>query len=189
MTFPYSRIVNAGTQNVSVSDVNILCDTSSGAINLILPKISDIINFNSRSGFNLGGSIFNLTVTDISNNASVNNITINTNSGEIFSNNISNLVINQNNGNVTVKPISDTLWNANFTYTTSGGGGGNDKNFVYQQITNASSWVVNHNLDKRCAVQIVDNDFQEIIGNITWLNNNTVKVEFNSAITGYVYCN
>lgn len=189
MAFPYSRIVRAGTENVSVSDVNILCDTSIGAINLILPKISDILYFNSKSGFNLGGDVFNLTVTDISNKASINNITITTNSGEIFSNNIPNLVINQNNGNVSVKPISDNLWNANFTYTTSGGGGGNDKNFVYQQVTNSSSWIVNHNLDKKCSVQVVDDAFQEIIGSITWLNNNTVKVEFNSAITGYVYCN
>lgn len=70
-----------------------------------------------------------------------------------------------------------------------GGGGGGDKNYVHTQSTPADSWTVNHNLNKKCSVQIVDDTFQEIIGNITWIDDNTVVVNFNSAIIGYVYCN
>lgn len=70
-----------------------------------------------------------------------------------------------------------------------GGGGSGDKNYVYTQTTPSALWTVNHGLDKRCSVQIVDENFKEIIGEITWVNNNTITVEFNTAIIGYVYCN
>ena len=65
----------------------------------------------------------------------------------------------------------------------------NDKNFVMQQSVAAVLWSVPHNLNKRCAVQIVDNSFNEIEAKIHWVNNNEVEITFNSPTTGYVYCN
>jgi hypothetical protein len=64
-----------------------------------------------------------------------------------------------------------------------------DKNYVHTQATTSDSWTVNHNLDKRCSVQVVGDDFKEVVADITWINNNTVQVDFNTATTGYVYCN
>jgi hypothetical protein len=109
--FPFSRTLSAGTHQITVSDSNILCDTSSGVVNLILPSISDILNFISIQGYSIGSiGIFSLNVTDISNNASVNNINILLASGNYFSNNLSSVSIDSNNGNLSLKPISETLW-------------------------------------------------------------------------------
>lgn len=116
MSFPFSRTVGAGTHNVSLSDINILCDTSGGAVNLVLPKISEIISYGAVQGYGIGSLVlFTLNITDISNNASTNNITINTVSGDSFSNNLSFVAIKSNNGSVSLKPTSELLWNVVFT--------------------------------------------------------------------------
>jgi len=127
MSFPFSRTVGAGIHIVSLSDINILCDTSAGAVNLILPKITDAINFSQRQGNGIGGfgsGNFTLNITDIGNNASVNNIVITKNASDSFANNLSSVVINTNNGSVGIKPITESSWSISFTYSASGGGGG-----------------------------------------------------------------
>lgn len=131
MSFLFSRTIGAGTNQITLSDCNILCDTSLGIVNLVLPKISDILNYIQQQGFSIGSmGIFSLNITDISNNASVNNIIINTTSGNVFSNNLSSVVINTNNGNVSVKPVSLDSWSvliskntSPFTLTTTGTSG------------------------------------------------------------------
>jgi hypothetical protein len=72
-----------------------------------------------------------------------------------------------------------------------GGGGGSSSgaNYVFTQLTPSDSWLVTHDLNKRCSVQVVGSDDKEVIAEITWIDNNTVRVDFNSATTGYVYCN
>lgn len=120
MSFLFSRTIGAGTNQITLSDCNILCDTSLGIVNLVLPKISDILNYIQQQGFSIGSmGIFSLNITDISNNASVNNIIINTTSGNVFSNNLSSVVINTNNGNVSVKPVSLDSWSVLISKNTS----------------------------------------------------------------------
>ncbi len=131
MSFPFSRTLGAGIHIISTSDCNIQCDTSLGAVNLVLPKISELLNQISRQGYSVGAvGIFSLYITDISNNAFNNNITIITGSGDSFSNNIPSVVINTNNGSVAIKPISETSWNvltsissSPLTLTTTGTSG------------------------------------------------------------------
>jgi hypothetical protein len=125
MSFPFSRTVGAGIHIVALSDVNILCDTSAGAINLILPKIIDAINFSQRQGNGIGGfgsGNFTLNIVDIGNNAASNNITIVKNSADTFSNNLSSLVINTNRGSLGIKPIDNNLWYVNKSEPSSSGG-------------------------------------------------------------------
>lgn len=64
-----------------------------------------------------------------------------------------------------------------------------DVSYVHQQTTPSIEWTVNHNLGTKCSVQVADNTGHEIVADIQWVNNNTVKVYFNTATTGYVYCN
>jgi hypothetical protein len=64
-----------------------------------------------------------------------------------------------------------------------------DKNFVFTQGLPSVIWFVAHNLNKRCAVQIVDNAYNEIEGEILWVDLNNVTIKLNAARTGYVYCN
>lgn len=65
----------------------------------------------------------------------------------------------------------------------------NDKNFVYTQVLPATVWTVVHNLNKRCAVQVIDNAFEEFEANITWDSLNQVTIRLKKPKTGYVYCN
>ncbi len=64
-----------------------------------------------------------------------------------------------------------------------------DISYVHTQSVAATTWVVNHNLNTRCSVQVVDTDGNEIIAQIDWIDNNTVNIIFNIPITGFVYCN
>ena len=64
-----------------------------------------------------------------------------------------------------------------------------DKNYVHTQTIASDEWTVNHGLNKRCNVQVADDDFKEIIGETEWVDDNTVIIRFNSSTTGYVYCN
>jgi hypothetical protein len=64
-----------------------------------------------------------------------------------------------------------------------------DSNYVHTQTIPSTIWNVTHNLGKRCAVQIVDVGGNEIVGNITWVNDNVVDVTFSTPLIGYVYCN
>ena len=73
--------------------------------------------------------------------------------------------------------------------TAGGGGGGGDKNFVYTQVAPSTTWVVNHNLAKRVAVNVVDAAGIAIIGEVRWNSDNQVTVLFNQPVTGAVYCN
>lgn len=79
-----------------------------------------------------------------------------------------------------------------FGFGTKGIGGliiVNDKNFVMQQLAPALVWSVPHNLGKRVSVQITDNSFNQIIGEVRWVNNNEVEITFTAPYVGWVYCN
>jgi hypothetical protein len=64
-----------------------------------------------------------------------------------------------------------------------------DISYTHTQSVPATTWVVNHNLNTKCSVQVVDEDKNEIIAQIDWIDNNTVNITLNIPFTGYVYCN
>ena len=64
-----------------------------------------------------------------------------------------------------------------------------DISYVHTQAIPETLWIVNHNLNTKCSVQVVDEDKNEIIAQIDWINNNTVNITFNIPVSGYVYCN
>lgn len=64
-----------------------------------------------------------------------------------------------------------------------------DISYVHTQSVPETTWVVMHNLNTKCSVQVVDEDKNEIIAQIDWVNNNTVTITFNIPVSGYVYCN
>lgn len=160
-------------------ETEFLCNTNVGAVTFNLLPIAQI-------GSLLG---FTIIISDYTANSSVNSITINATGGNTINGvSGSSVVINTNGKSLSLQPISPTQWIA-FATNGAGGGGGGDKNFVFTQVTPLSSWTVLHNLDKRCAVQVVDNAFNEVEAEIIWNNNNQVTVNFNSPTTGQVYCN
>lgn len=59
-----------------------------------------------------------------------------------------------------------------------------DKNYVYEWNTLETSIAVTHNLDKYPAVSIIDTAGSEIIGDITYIDTDTVTISFSAATRG-----
>jgi hypothetical protein len=64
-----------------------------------------------------------------------------------------------------------------------------DLNYVHDQPTPAFVWIINHNLDKKPSVRLEDLTGADIIGEIDYMNNNTVRVEFAIPVAGTAYLN
>jgi hypothetical protein len=64
-----------------------------------------------------------------------------------------------------------------------------DKNFVFEQDTPLQEWIVTHNMNKYPAVTILDTNEKEIIGEIEYIDENSLAVRFNYNLTGKVICN
>jgi len=138
MSFPFSRTLGAGTHNIATTDSNILCDTSEGVVNLVLPKIYQVLNNIQRQGYSVGAvGVFPLYITDISGDAATNNINIVPSSGDYYSNNIPSVAININNGSVSLKPVSDNNWNVLFSKSTDANSG--IQSVTFAQLTNLIS--------------------------------------------------
>lgn len=63
------------------------------------------------------------------------------------------------------------------------------ESYTHTQTVPADIWTVTHNLGKRVSVSVTDSTDQAIVAQITWIDDNTVQVDFNGLMTGYVYCN
>ena len=64
-----------------------------------------------------------------------------------------------------------------------------DLNYVHDQPTPSTTWIINHNLDKKPSVRVEDLAQNDIIGEIDYVDNNTVKVEFAIPVAGTAYLN
>ncbi len=64
-----------------------------------------------------------------------------------------------------------------------------DKTFVFTQGSAASTWTVNHNLEKFPSVMVVDSGNNVVVGDITYTNNNSLTVSFSSTFSGKAYIN
>lgn len=122
MEFPFSRVFGAGTHQLGSTDLNVLADTTLGAVNFVLPSIDSIINTIATQGYSVGNvGLFPMNITDVGNNASVNNITITCNPADEFNGEVSAFIINQNKGTAQIKPTSSNIWN--IIQSGSSGGG------------------------------------------------------------------
>lgn len=165
--------------NVS-NDVSIIeVDTSSGLPTVIF--LQQIIVSEIRRPF---------FINDVSNNAAIGNIVIMPTGGNLI-NNAPFLVLSKNgiSAQITISDRNRFIANLNTDDGTTPIPPIQDKNFVMQQSVAATTWSVPHNLNKRCAIQVLDNSFNEIIGKVHWVNDNECEVTFNTPKTGYVYCN
>jgi hypothetical protein len=64
-----------------------------------------------------------------------------------------------------------------------------DKNYVHAQVSASTTWTVNHGLNKRCSIVVVDSLGEIMHGETTYQSNNTISVVFSHAVTGSAYCN
>lgn len=64
-----------------------------------------------------------------------------------------------------------------------------DKHYVHNQVSAQSTWVVQHNLNKKPSVTVVDSSENVVIGDIEYVNNNQLNITFNGALSGKAYIN
>lgn len=71
---------------------------------------------------------------------------------------------------------------------TDGIDGSGDLHYI-QSFINSSFITITHNLNKRPAVTIVDSSGDEVVGDISYINDNSVNLSFGSSFSGQAYCN
>lgn len=64
-----------------------------------------------------------------------------------------------------------------------------DKNFVYSQLSASDTWYVNHNLNKYPSVTVADSANSIVIGDVLYVDLNSVIIKFSSAFSGVAYFN
>lgn len=64
-----------------------------------------------------------------------------------------------------------------------------DLNYVHEQPSASMIWIINHNLNKNPSVRLEDLAQSDIIGEIDYIDTNTVKVEFAIPVAGKAYLN
>jgi hypothetical protein len=95
---------------------------------------------------------------------------------------VSNTVVVTENGSSTVVTVPVTSTVTAVTQGPQGPAGG--AAFVYQQVTPATTWTINHNLGYKPSVELLDSGSQEIDGDVAHPNDNQTVVTLNPASAG-----
>ena len=64
-----------------------------------------------------------------------------------------------------------------------------DANHIHDQGAASATWVVTHNLNKKCSVTVVDSADTVVIGDITYNSVNQVTLKFSGSFSGKAYFN
>lgn len=60
---------------------------------------------------------------------------------------------------------------------------------VYEQVSPNSVWVINHNLNRYPNVTVIDDEGNEIIGDVKYISTNEITVTFSEECTGKIFLN
>ncbi len=85
------------------------------------------------------------------------------------------------NGSINIDNFYDIV---NFTLAGSA-----DKTFVFTQAVPATSWTVQHNLEKFPSITVVDSGQTVVVGDYTYVDNNNVTLNFSAQFAGKAYLN
>ena len=64
-----------------------------------------------------------------------------------------------------------------------------DKTYVHNQMTASEVWEITHLLDKYPSVTVTDSAGDEVIGDVHYIDKNTLTVSFSAKFSGMAYCN
>lgn len=67
--------------------------------------------------------------------------------------------------------------------------GHGDLNFVFTQSVPATSWTIVHDLGKNPAVAVVDSAGAWVVGDVTYIDINTLRIDFVGGFSGQAYLN
>lgn len=63
------------------------------------------------------------------------------------------------------------------------------ENYVHNQQVSSIEWNVTHNMNKFPSVSIVDSANDEVIGEVTYIDTNSLTIKFTAAFSGKAYLN
>jgi hypothetical protein len=64
-----------------------------------------------------------------------------------------------------------------------------DVHYEHVQSTSSAVWTINHELNKKPAITVVDSADTEVVGELQYIDLNTAQITFNAAFKGKAYCN
>jgi hypothetical protein len=67
--------------------------------------------------------------------------------------------------------------------------GSKDKHYKHVQNLSSSTWTINHDLEKLPSVTVVDSAGSTVIGDIDYVNTNTLTITFSGSFSGEAYLN
>lgn len=88
-----------------------------------------------------------------------------------------------------IPTIADKMQSQINNIQSSGGISGGDKSYTHTQISPASIWNITHGLGKYPSVTVVDSGGNKVMGDVKYINLNTVELSFTSAFAGIAYLN
>lgn len=66
---------------------------------------------------------------------------------------------------------------------------GGDKHYEHNQRTASAVWNIVHNLRKHPTVSVVDSGGSVVIGEVDYINENSLTITFTAPFAGKAYCN
>ncbi len=64
-----------------------------------------------------------------------------------------------------------------------------ERAYIHDQLAPAAIWNVVHNLNKYPAVSVVDSAYEEVIGEVVYIDANNLQVKFTAPFSGQAYIN
>lgn len=64
-----------------------------------------------------------------------------------------------------------------------------DKHYIHNQTSASATWTVIHNLNKFPTIAVIDSAGTMVIGDVNYINQNSLTISFQSAFSGKAYCN
>lgn len=61
--------------------------------------------------------------------------------------------------------------------------------FEHYQAVPSATWAITHNMDKKPSVTVLDSGGDENFGNVIYVDNNSIQINFSAAFSGYAYLN
>ena len=65
----------------------------------------------------------------------------------------------------------------------------NDKHYTHEQAQVSDVWIIHHNLHKHPSVSVTDTAKTQVVGDVEYLDFDTVKITFKDPFSGYAYLN
>jgi hypothetical protein len=65
--------------------------------------------------------------------------------------------------------------------------GGNTRRHVHNQPVASETWTINHSLGGKPSITVVDTADTVVIGEVTYISDSQIRIEFTTAFSGFAY--